>query len=196
MQHDIGGGLTVRVRTTVPVIHPAVRTIGRHPKCKGSDDGRHVGSKAGRPPCCVSVAILGNPSRRPGRASRGCQSCASLRANRESLFVTSCLVCASSEPSGEPQNAGALLRQWRPPQYPCLHHPVASQLQARSFCPPTLGVVTSTLLCIDWQPAAAAPGGAAQVQLATFQAVKAFLPRCKVSRTQGSSSNDRTGFPG
>ena len=42
--------------------------------------------------------------------------------------------------------------------------------------------MTSTLLFLDWQPAAAAPGGAAQVQLATFQAVKAFLPRCNVSR--------------
>ena len=30
---------------------------------------------------------------------------------------------------------------------------------------------SSTLLFLDWQPAAAAPGGAAQVQLATFQAV-------------------------
>ena len=37
--------------------------------------------------------------------------------------------------------------------------------------------MTSTLLFLAWQPAAAAPGGAAQVQLATFQAVKAFLPR-------------------
>ena len=42
--------------------------------------------------------------------------------------------------------------------------------------------MTSTLVFLDWQPAAAAPGGAAQVQLATFQAVKAFLPRCNVSR--------------
>ena len=48
--------------------------------------------------------------------------------------------------------------------------------------PADCAVVTSTFVCLDWQPAAAAPGGAAQVQLATFQAVKAFLPRCKVSR--------------
>ena len=48
--------------------------------------------------------------------------------------------------------------------------------------PASCAAVTSTLLFLDWQPAAAAPGGAAQVQLATFQAVKAFLPRCNVSR--------------
>ena len=35
---------------------------------------------------------------------------------------------------------------------------------------------------LDWQPAPAGPGGAARVQLMTFQAVKAFLPRCKISR--------------
>ena len=43
------------------------------------------------------------------------------------------------------------------------------------------GVVTATP-CLDWQPAPAGPGGAARVQLKTFQAVKAFLPRCKISR--------------
>ena len=43
-------------------------------------------------------------------------------------------------------------------------------------------VVASTP-CLDWQPAPAGPGGGARVQLKTFQAVKAFLPRCKVSRT-------------
>ena len=48
--------------------------------------------------------------------------------------------------------------------------------------PASCAAVTSTLVFLDWQPAAAAPGGAAQVQLATFQAVKAFLPRCNVSR--------------
>ena len=44
------------------------------------------------------------------------------------------------------------------------------------------GVVSSTP-CLDWQPAPAGPGGAARVQLNTFQAVRAFLPRCKISRT-------------
>ena len=37
--------------------------------------------------------------------------------------------------------------------------------------------------CLDWQPAPAGPGGAARVQLATHQAVKAFLPRCRIFRT-------------
>ena len=48
--------------------------------------------------------------------------------------------------------------------------------------PANCAVVTSTMLFLDWRPAAAAPGGAAQAQLTTFEAVKAFLPRCKVSR--------------
>ena len=42
-------------------------------------------------------------------------------------------------------------------------------------------VVVNTLF-LDWLPIAAAAGGAAQVSLATFQAVKAFLPRCKIAR--------------
>ena len=36
--------------------------------------------------------------------------------------------------------------------------------------------VVSSTPCLDWQPAPAGPGGAARVQLLTFQAVKAFLP--------------------
>ena len=43
-------------------------------------------------------------------------------------------------------------------------------------------VVTSTFVCLDWQPAAAAPGGGAQVQLPTFAAIKAFVPFCRLSR--------------
>ena len=43
------------------------------------------------------------------------------------------------------------------------------------------GVVSSTP-GLDWQPAPAGPGGAARVQLMTFQAIKAFLPRCRISR--------------
>lgn len=42
-------------------------------------------------------------------------------------------------------------------------------------------VVVSTP-CLEWLPAPAGPGGAARVQLNTFQAIKAFIPRCKVSR--------------
>ena len=42
--------------------------------------------------------------------------------------------------------------------------------------------VVSSTPCLDWQPAPAGPGGEARVQLKTFQAVKAFLPRCKFSR--------------
>ena len=42
--------------------------------------------------------------------------------------------------------------------------------------------VVSSTPCLDWQPAPAGLGGAARVQLMTFQAVKAFLPRCKISR--------------
>ena len=36
---------------------------------------------------------------------------------------------------------------------------------------------------IDWQPAPADPAGAARVSIDTFQAVKAFVSRCKLSRT-------------
>ena len=43
-------------------------------------------------------------------------------------------------------------------------------------------VVTSTFVCLDWQPAAAAPGGGVQVQLPTFAAIKAFVPFCRLSR--------------
>ena len=43
--------------------------------------------------------------------------------------------------------------------------------------------VVSSTPCLDWQPAPAGPGGGARVQLNTFQSVKSFLPRCKVSRT-------------
>ena len=42
--------------------------------------------------------------------------------------------------------------------------------------------VVSSTPCLDWQPAPAGPGGEARVQLKTFQSVKAFLPRCKISR--------------
>ena len=63
---------------------------------------------------------------------------------------------------------------------------VSSPAGAPTFdCPIFLaansGVVTATP-CLDWLPAPAGPGGAARVQLKTFQAVKAFLPRCKISR--------------
>ena len=44
-------------------------------------------------------------------------------------------------------------------------------------------VVTTTSLFLDWQPAPAGPGGAARVQMATFQMVKSFLARCSLSRT-------------
>ena len=37
----------------------------------------------------------------------------------------------------------------------------------------------SSTPCLDWQPVPAGPGGEARVQLETFQAVKAFLPRCR-----------------
>ena len=48
--------------------------------------------------------------------------------------------------------------------------------------PANCAVVTSTFVCLDWQPAAAAPGGGAQVQLPTFAAIKAFVPFCRLSR--------------
>ena len=48
--------------------------------------------------------------------------------------------------------------------------------------PANCAVVASTFVILDWQPAAAAPGGGAQVQLPTFAAVKAFLPFCRLSR--------------
>ena len=50
------------------------------------------------------------------------------------------------------------------------------------YLPANSDVVTATP-CLDWQPAPAAPGGAARVQLSNFQAIKAFLPRCSISRT-------------
>ena len=48
--------------------------------------------------------------------------------------------------------------------------------------PANCAVVTSTFVCLDWQPAAAAPGGGAQVQLPTYAAIKAFIPFCRLSR--------------
>ena len=48
--------------------------------------------------------------------------------------------------------------------------------------PANCAVVTTTMLFLDWQPAAAAPGGAAQVQLPTYAAIKAFIPSCRLSR--------------
>ena len=54
-----------------------------------------------------------------------------------------------------------------------------------SGCPIFLAAnseVVSSTPGLDWQPAPAGPGGAARVQLMTFQAIKAFLPRCKISR--------------
>ena len=43
-------------------------------------------------------------------------------------------------------------------------------------------IVTHTP-CLPWLPAPAGAGGAARVQLATYQAVKAFMPLCGLSRT-------------
>ena len=43
-------------------------------------------------------------------------------------------------------------------------------------------IVTDTQSFIDWQPAPADAAGAARVSINTFQAVKAFLPRCRLSR--------------
>ena len=43
-------------------------------------------------------------------------------------------------------------------------------------------IVTATQQFIDWQPAPADPAGAARVSIDTFQAVKAFTSRCRVSR--------------
>ena len=54
-----------------------------------------------------------------------------------------------------------------------------------SGCPIFLTANSEVVLAtpgLDWQPAPAGPGGAARVQLMTFQATKAFLPRCKISR--------------
>ena len=48
--------------------------------------------------------------------------------------------------------------------------------------PANCAVVTSTFVCLDWQPAAAAPGGGEQVQLPTYAAIKAFIPFCRLSR--------------
>ena len=44
---------------------------------------------------------------------------------------------------------------------------------------------------IDWQPAPANPAGAARVSIDTFQAVKAFAARCKLSRIQAGNANDQ-----
>ena len=41
-------------------------------------------------------------------------------------------------------------------------------------------IVAATQQFVDWQPAPADAAGAARVSLDTFQAVKAFAPRCKV----------------
>ena len=41
--------------------------------------------------------------------------------------------------------------------------------------------VVSSTPCLDWQPVPAGPGREARGQLKTFQAVKAFLPRCRIS---------------
>ena len=43
-------------------------------------------------------------------------------------------------------------------------------------------IVTDTQQFIDWHPAPADPAGAARVSIDTFQAVKAFMSRCKLSR--------------
>ena len=43
-------------------------------------------------------------------------------------------------------------------------------------------IVAATQQFIDWQPAPADPAGSARVSLDTFQAVKAFASRCRVSR--------------
>ena len=53
-------------------------------------------------------------------------------------------------------------------------------------CPIYLAANSDVVLStpsLDWQPAPAGPGGGARVQLKSFQAVKAFLPRCKTART-------------
>ena len=43
-------------------------------------------------------------------------------------------------------------------------------------------IVAETQLFIDWQPAPADPAGNARVSVDTFQAIKAFAARCKISR--------------
>ena len=55
-------------------------------------------------------------------------------------------------------------------------------------------IVTSTP-CLEWQPAPAGPGGAARVQIGTYQAVKAFLPRCKISRAPADQAAARAVHP-
>ena len=42
--------------------------------------------------------------------------------------------------------------------------------------------VVSSTPCLDWQPVPTGPSGEARVQLKTFQAVKAFLSRCRIPR--------------
>lgn len=62
---------------------------------------------------------------------------------------------------------------------------VNSPANVDPFCPLLLlandEVVTMTP-CLDWEPAAADAGGNARVSLATFQMVKAFFARCRLSR--------------
>ena len=43
-------------------------------------------------------------------------------------------------------------------------------------------IVTWTQQFIDWQAAPADAAGAARVSIGTFQAIKAFAPRCLISR--------------
>ena len=50
-------------------------------------------------------------------------------------------------------------------------------------------IVAATQQFIDWRPAPADAAGAARVSLNTFQAVKAFAPRCIVSRNTGADIN-------
>ena len=56
-------------------------------------------------------------------------------------------------------------------------------------------VFTNTALFLDWQPAPAGPGGVAQVQMATFQTVRAFLTRCILSRTPADLVAHRAHHP-
>ena len=45
--------------------------------------------------------------------------------------------------------------------------------------------VVSSTSCLDWQPVPTGPSGEARVQLKTFQAVKAFLSRCRILGPHG-----------
>ena len=49
------------------------------------------------------------------------------------------------------------------------------------YLPANSALVTITPY-LDWLPAPPGPGGSVRVQLSTFQAVRAFLPRCSISR--------------